>query len=74
MGKIEPRLSVGRAVTLWIIYAVVFAVAGGVGAGIPIWVYELVAGEAYQDEVLYAIMFAVTGYIAYRLARHVTGW
>lgn len=73
MGKIDPRLSVARATTLWVIYAVVFAIAGGVGAGIPAFLYELVTGEPY-DGMLYAIMFAVTGYIAYRLARHVTGW
>ena len=73
MGKIEPRLSVARAVTLWVIYAVVFAIAGGIGAGIPAFLFDLVTGEPYGD-MLYAIMFAVTGYIGYRLARHVTGW
>jgi ABC-type thiamin/hydroxymethylpyrimidine transport system permease subunit len=73
MKEIEPRLTVARAATLWVIYAVVFAVAGGIGAGIPAFLYELVTGEPYEG-MLYAIMFAVTGYIGYRLARHVTGW
>ncbi|MDX1530103.1 MAG: hypothetical protein R3362_01120 [Rhodothermales bacterium] len=72
-SEIQPRLSAGRAAVLWIIYAVVFAVAGGVGAGVPAFVFELITGEGY-DPTLYAIMFGVTGYIAYRLARHVTGW
>jgi hypothetical protein len=74
MESVEPRLSAGRAVGLWIVYAVVFAVAGGLGAGIPAFVFELVTSQPYEDETLYAIMFGVTGYIAYRLARHVTGW
>lgn len=73
MESIEPRLSVARALTLWVIYAVVFAVAGGLGAGIPSFLFEALTGTGY-DPTLYAIMFGVTGYIAYRLARHVTGW
>ena len=73
MNDIDPRLSVARAATLWLTYAVVFAVAGGLGAGIPAFLFDLVTGHPY-DETLYAITFAVTGYIAYRLARHVTGW
>ena len=73
MESVEPRLSVSRALVLWIIYAVVFAVAGGVGAGIPAFLYEVVTGAPYEG-MLYSIMFAVTGYIGYRLARHVTGW
>lgn len=73
MKDIDPRLSVARAATLWLIYAVVFAIAGGIGAGVPALLYEVVTDGPY-DRTLYAIMFAVTGYIAYRLARHVTGW
>ena len=73
MESIEPRLTVARAVTLWVIYAVVFSIAGGLGAGIPAFLFEAVTAEPY-DDMLYAIMFAVTGYIGYRLARHVTGW
>lgn len=73
MESVEPRLSPGRAVVLWIVYAVVFAIAGGIGAGIPSFLVEAITGAGY-DPTLYAIMFGVTGYIAYRLARHVTGW
>ena len=65
-----PRLSPTRALVLWIVYAVVFAVAGGIGAGVPALLVDLVAGEAY-DDTLYAIMFGVTGFIAYRLAQRV---
>lgn len=73
MESTKPRLSAGRALTLWVLYAVVFAVAGGLGAGVPSLLVEAVTGAEY-DPTLYAIMFGVTGYIAYRLARHVTGW
>lgn len=72
-SETQPRLSAGRAFVLWLIYAVVFAVAGGIGAGVPSLLFEAVTGAGY-DPTLYAIMFGVTGYIAYRLARHVTGW
>jgi len=73
MESTRSRLSVGRALTLWVLYAVVFAVAGGIGAGVPSLLVEAATGAEY-DPTLYAIMFGVTGYIAYRLARHVTGW
>ncbi len=66
-----PRLSAGRAAVLWIAYAVVFAVAGGIGAGVPALLFEAVTGKPY-DDVLYAITFGVTGFIAYRLAQRVT--
>ena len=66
-----PRpVTLARALVLFVIYSVAFAVGGGIGAGIPALLYELVAtGE--PDPVLYAIMFGATGYIAYRLARRV---
>ncbi len=67
-----PRLSAARATVLWIVYAVVFAVAGGIGAGVPALLFELVASEPY-DDMLYAIMFGVTGFIAYRLVQRVIG-
>ncbi|MEM1043016.1 MAG: hypothetical protein AAGI91_10340 [Bacteroidota bacterium] len=68
----SSRLSIPRALTLWTVYAVVFAVAGGLGAGIPALLVELVAGETY-DDTLYAIMFGVTGFIGYQLAQRVAG-
>ncbi len=65
-------LSVGRAVALWFVYAVVFAVTGGIGAGVPAFLFETVTTEPY-DDTLYAIMFGVTGYIGYKLALRATG-
>ena len=66
------RLNPGRAVGLWIAYAVVFAVAGGLGAGVPAFLFETVTTEPY-DDTLYAITFGVTGYIGYKLALQATG-
>ena len=66
-----PRpLTTGRALALFVVYAVAFAVGGGLGAGIPAFLYEAVTGTAF-DDVVYAIMFGVTGFIAYRLAQRV---
>lgn len=66
-----PRpVTVGRALVLFVVYTVVFSVGGGLGAGIPAFLYEAVTGTGF-DDVVYAIMFGVTGYIAYRLARRV---
>lgn len=59
-----------RAVTLFIVYSVVFAVGGGLAAGIMAFVFEAVSTGGYDPNV-YAITFGVTGYIAYRLARRV---
>lgn len=68
----SPRpVTATRAVVLWVVYSVVFAIAGGLGAGIPAFLFEAVAGGEGYDDTLYAIMFGVTGYIAYRLARRV---
>ena len=67
-----PRLGASRAAVLWVVYAVVFAVAGGIGAGIPALLFELAVGEPY-DDTLYAIMFGVTGFIGYRLVQRVMG-
>lgn len=66
-----PRpVTIGRAAVLFIVYTIAFAVGGGLGAGIPAFLYAAVTGEAF-DGVVYAIMFGVTGYIAYGLARRV---
>ena len=59
-----------RAVALWAVYSVVFAVGGGLGAGIPAFLFETVGFRGY-DSTLYAIMFGITGFIAYRLAQRV---
>lgn len=66
----RPPVSASRALILYVIYSVVFAVGGGLGAGIPAFLFETVTGDGY-DPVLYAIMFGVTGFIAYRLAQRV---
>ena len=59
-----------RALVLFVVYTVVFAVGGGLAAGIMAFVFDAVASEPY-DPMLYAITFGVTGFIAYRLARRV---
>lgn len=59
-----------RAVVLFVVYSVVFAVGGGLAAGIMAFVFGAVASDGYDPNV-YAITFGVTGYIAYRLARRV---
>jgi hypothetical protein len=67
-------MSVGRAVGLFVLYVFVFAAGGGLGAGVPSLLFELVTGEDLQRGdhfMLYAIMFGVTGFIAYRLAQRV---
>ena len=74
MPTVEPdprSVSAARAVLLWVVYSVVFAVSGGLGAGVPAFLFELVTGGGTYDDTLYAIMFGVTGYIGYRLARRV---
>ena len=65
-----PRLTPVRAIVLFVIYTVCFAVGGGLAAGIMAFVFEAVSSEPYDPNV-YAITFGVTGFIAYRLARRV---
>ncbi len=68
-----PRpVTVGRALVLFVLYTVVFAVGGGLAAGIMAFVFEAVASTGTDyDDVVYAITFGVTGFIAYRLAQRV---
>ncbi len=63
-------LTPARAVVLFVIYTVVFAIGGGLAAGIMAFVFEAIARDGYDPNV-YAITFGVTGFIAYRLARRV---
>lgn len=66
-----PRpLTMGRAAILFVVYTVVFAVGGGLAAGIMAFVFEAISGEGSAAQV-YAITFGVTGYIAYKLAQRV---
>ena len=66
----RPPLGATRALVLFVVYTVVFAVGGGLAAGIMAFVFEAVATEPY-DPMVYAITFGVTGFIAYRLAQRV---
>ena len=67
----DPRpVTPVRAVILFVAYTVVFAVGGGLAAGIMAFVFEAASAEAY-DPTVYAITFGVTGFIAYRLAQRV---
>ena len=59
-----------RALILYVVYTVVFAVGGGLAAGIMALVFEAASPQGY-DPAVYAITFGVTGYIAYRLAQRV---
>ncbi|HEX8384864.1 MAG TPA: hypothetical protein VF576_01705 [Rubricoccaceae bacterium] len=77
MPTLPPRSSTDRrpmsapqAVALWAVYSIVFAVGGGLGAGIPAFLFEAAGFDGY-DATLYAIMFGITGFIAYRLAQRV---
>ena len=66
-----PRpVTAGRALVLFVVYTVVFAVGGGLAAGIMAFVFEAISSEGY-DGTVYAITFGVTGFIAYRLAQRV---
>ena len=72
-GRRGP-LNAVRALTLYLVYVLAFALGGGFGAGIPAMIFEAVTGEEFDAEpnfTLYAIMFGVTGWIAYRLAQRV---
>lgn len=62
-------MTIARAVTLWIVYVVLFNVAGGLAAGVLALVVDLLS--AGFSEMLYAAVYAVTGFIGYRLAKKV---
>ncbi len=64
-------VSAGRALGLFVLYAVAFAVGGGLAAGIMAVVFDAVASGSHYDSNLYAVTFGVTGFIAYRLAQRV---
>ena len=66
-----PRaLTAGRAAVLFVVYTVIFAVGGGLAAGIMALVFEAISPQG-SDPTVYAITFGVTGFIAYRLAQRV---
>ena len=67
-------LSATRALVLYVVYVLAFAIGGGIGAGIPGLVFNAVTDESIDGDpnfILYAIMFGVTGWIAYKLAQRV---
>jgi hypothetical protein len=63
-------VTASRALILFVLYTVVFAVGGGLAAGIMAFVFDAVSSDGY-DPTVYAITFGVTGFIAYRLAQRV---
>ena len=67
----RPRaLTPVRAVVLFVVYTVVFALGGGLAAGLMALVFDAVSRGSYDPNV-YAITFGVTGFIAYKLAQRV---
>ncbi len=71
--SVEPRprpVTAGRALGLFVLYTVAFAVGGGLAAGLMALVFDAVATGRY-DSNLYALTFGVTGFIAYKLAQRV---
>lgn len=67
----RPRaLTPVRAVVLFVVYTVVFALGGGLAAGLMALVFDAVSSGSYDSNV-YAITFGVTGFIAYKLAQRV---
>ena len=58
----------------YFLYLVIFSLGGGIGAGLPSFLFEAITGTdpmAGQDYFLYAVMFGVMGVIACRLALRV---
>ncbi|HLT46100.1 MAG TPA: hypothetical protein VK002_02625 [Rubricoccaceae bacterium] len=67
-------LTPARALVLYVVYVLAFVFGGGLGAGIPGWIFNAATGEDIDSDpnfILYAIMFGVTGWIAYKLAQRV---
>ncbi|MEM0963272.1 MAG: hypothetical protein AAGK21_12140 [Bacteroidota bacterium] len=63
-------LTPARALVLFVVYTIVFAIGGGLAAGIMALVFGAISPED-GDSMVYAITFGVTGFIAYRLAQRV---
>lgn len=66
----DAPISAGRALLRWIIFTLIFLLAGGIAAGLTALGYEWIVRDEYAGE-LYAIIFTASGYIAYRLAERV---
>jgi|GEM_PF-2848048 len=68
---VRRPITAGRAVVLYVIYTIVFAVGGGLAAGIMAMVFFQLSGGVESVTQVYAITFGVCGWIAYRLAHRV---
>lgn len=66
----RPSLTPGQAFGRWVIYVLVFLIAGGLAAGLSGLAYEAIS-QASNPVGLYAVIFAASGFIAYRLTERV---
>lgn len=66
----DPSLSSGQAFGRWLLYVLIFLVAGGVAAGISALAYQAIA-QTQTPLGIYAVIFAASGLIAYRLTERV---
>lgn len=62
----RPPLSPTQALWRWVLYVVVFVLAGGLAGGISALAWEGIMQDAFSRE-LYAVLFGVASFIAYRL-------
>lgn len=66
----QSSLSPGQALGRWLLYVLIFIIAGGVAAGISTLAYEAIS-QASNPVGLYAVIFAASGFIAYRQTERV---
>lgn len=66
-----PPRSARQALVLWLLYVLIFFLFGGLGAGMVALVFTYGLEQPFSDP-LYAVAFGATGFMAYRLAEHLT--
>lgn len=66
----DPSLSAGQALGRWLLYVLIFIVAGGVAAGLSALAYQAIA-QTQTPLGIYAVIFAASGLIAYRQTERV---
>lgn len=66
----QSSLSVGQALSRWVLHVVIFLFAGGLAAGASGLAYESIA-QTQNPVGLYGVIFAAGGLIAYRLTERV---
>jgi len=66
----SSSLSVGQALSRWVVQVLVFILAGGAAAGASALAYESIA-QTENPVGLYGVIFAAGGIIAYRLTERV---